>query len=71
MSCRTSQPYHDAFHVFAIEWAPEQDFELFVDGVRYESATPASMPAKAKWCSNILLHFVECCRRRRLARKSG
>jgi beta-glucanase (GH16 family) len=42
------QPYHDAFHVFTIEWTPGK-VEFFVDGVRYESVTPASMPAKAKW----------------------
>jgi len=42
------RPYHEAFHVFTLEWASDR-IEFFVDGVRYESVAAGSIPAKAKW----------------------
>ena len=44
----THQPFYKGFHLFAIEWSPER-IEFLVDGVSYESVTPAALPAGAKW----------------------
>jgi beta-glucanase (GH16 family) len=45
-------PNHDlfykAFHRFAIEWSADK-IEFFVDGVSYETVTPASLPAGVEW----------------------
>jgi beta-glucanase (GH16 family) len=38
----------DAFHVFAVEWDPNQ-VRFFVDGVAYETRTPADVPAGDTW----------------------
>ena len=42
------RPYYKDFHIFAIEWSP-QKIEFFVDGISYETVTPASLPPNAKW----------------------
>ena len=36
------------YHVYAIEWS-ENSVEFFVDGVSYETRTPASLPSGAPW----------------------
>jgi beta-glucanase (GH16 family) len=36
------------FHVYGIEWAHDS-IEWFVDGVRYATLTPASLPAGTQW----------------------
>jgi beta-glucanase (GH16 family) len=36
------------YHVYAIEWTPGR-IEFFVDGKRYQTVTPAKLPAGAKW----------------------
>ena len=40
--------FADDFHVFAIEWQPTY-VSFFVDGVLYETHTPADLPAGATW----------------------
>ena len=42
------QKFSDAFHTFAIQWAP-QVMTFSVDNVAYRTVTPASLPAGAKW----------------------
>jgi beta-glucanase (GH16 family) len=38
----------DAFHVFAIQWAPGT-ITFLVDGTSYKTVTAASLPAGAQW----------------------
>jgi len=40
--------FADDFHVFAISWAP-QTITFEVDGIPYQTVTPASLPAGATW----------------------
>jgi len=40
--------FYKAFHRFAVEWSPDR-IEFFVDGVSYETVTPASLPPGANW----------------------
>jgi beta-glucanase (GH16 family) len=40
--------FADDFHVYAVDWAPES-IEFFVDGTRYHTVTPASLPSGKKW----------------------
>ena len=40
--------FADAFHTFAIEWAPES-VRWFVDGHLYQTLTPANLPPDAPW----------------------
>jgi beta-glucanase (GH16 family) len=41
-------PYYKAFHKFTLIWSPER-LEFLVDGVSYETVTPANLPPGAKW----------------------
>jgi beta-glucanase (GH16 family) len=41
-------PIAEDFHLFAVEWEPEA-IRWYVDGVRYHTLTPASLPAGARW----------------------
>jgi beta-glucanase (GH16 family) len=38
----------DDFHVFAVEWEPEE-IRFYVDGQLYETRTPADLPAGTRW----------------------
>ncbi len=40
--------FTDDFHVFALEWEPKE-LRWYVDGALYQTLTPASLPAGAKW----------------------
>ncbi|MEO6004784.1 MAG: glycoside hydrolase family 16 protein [Opitutus sp.] len=40
-----------AYHVYSIEWSPDR-IEWFFDGAPYHTATPASLPAGARWVFN-------------------
>lgn len=40
--------FADAFHVFALEWEPEE-LRWYVDGVLYQTRTPADLPEGARW----------------------
>ncbi len=51
------RPFYKAFHRFAIEWSPDR-IEFFVDGVSYETATPASLPPTATWVFNHPFFFL-------------
>jgi beta-glucanase (GH16 family) len=50
-------PLYKAFHRFAVEWSPDR-IEFFVDGVLYETATAASLPAGANWVFNRPFFFL-------------
>jgi uncharacterized protein (TIGR03437 family) len=41
----------DDFHVYAIEWS-QDSIQWSVDGIVYHKATPASLPAGARWVFN-------------------
>ncbi|HTU43642.1 MAG TPA: glycoside hydrolase family 16 protein [Bryobacteraceae bacterium] len=43
-----SPPLSRDFHIYGIEWSPER-VEFFLDGKSYQTVTPASLPAGAKW----------------------
>jgi beta-glucanase (GH16 family) len=38
----------DEFHVFAVEWEPEE-IRFYVDGHLYETHTPSDLPPNARW----------------------
>ena len=40
--------FADAFHTFTVDWSPNS-VTWYVDGVAYESRTPADLPAGAPW----------------------
>ena len=40
--------FADDYHIYAVEWAPER-IVFMVDGQRYHTVTPASLPAGTKW----------------------
>ncbi len=40
--------FSDDFHVFAVEWEP-QAIRWYVDGVLYQTRTPADLPSGTKW----------------------
>jgi len=40
--------FADAFHVFALEWEPGE-LRWYVDGVLYQTRTPADLPPGARW----------------------
>jgi uncharacterized protein (TIGR03437 family) len=42
---------YDDYHVYALQWSPNS-VEFFVDGVSYETPTPASLPLGAPWVFN-------------------
>jgi len=42
------QRFADSFHVFAVEWEPNQ-VRYYVDGTLYETRTPADLPAGTRW----------------------
>jgi beta-glucanase (GH16 family) len=44
----TSGAFTDAFHVFAIEWEPNQ-IRWYVDGQLYQTRTPADLPPGSAW----------------------
>jgi beta-glucanase (GH16 family) len=44
-------PVADDFHVFAIEWTPDQ-IHWFVDDVNFFSATPDAIPGGTEWVYN-------------------
>jgi len=44
----TSGVFSDAFHVFAIEWEPNQ-IRWYVDGNLYQTRTPADLPPGSAW----------------------
>jgi beta-glucanase (GH16 family) len=44
----TSGAFSDAFHVFAIEWEPNQ-IRWYVDGNLYQTRTPSDLPAGSAW----------------------
>jgi beta-glucanase (GH16 family) len=48
---RGGAAYADAFHVFAIEWQPEE-IRWYVDGRQYHRVTPADLPRGAAWAFN-------------------
>jgi uncharacterized protein (TIGR03437 family) len=39
---------YDDYHVYAVEWS-QNSVEFFVDGVSYETRTPAALPSGAPW----------------------
>ena len=41
-------PFAEGFHLFAVEWEP-QAIRWYVDGVLYQTLTPAGLPAGARW----------------------
>jgi beta-glucanase (GH16 family) len=47
-SFKGSHPFAEDFHVFAVEWEPEA-IRWAVDGVQYQSKTPADLPGGARW----------------------
>jgi len=47
----TSGRFADDFHVYAVEWEPNQ-IRFYVDGHLYATRTPADLPAGAKWVYN-------------------
>jgi beta-glucanase (GH16 family) len=44
----TSGAFSDAFHVYAVEWDPNQ-IRWYVDGNLYQTRTPSDLPAGAAW----------------------
>jgi beta-glucanase (GH16 family) len=42
------QRFADDFHTFAIEWEPNA-VRFYVDGVVYQTKTPANLPAGGRW----------------------
>src|SRR5215217_5809355 len=44
----TSGAFSDAFHVFAVEWEPNQ-IRWYVDGQLYQTRTPADLPPGSAW----------------------
>ena len=46
-----SPPLSDDFHVYSVEWWPGR-VQFFLDGKPYQTVTPASLPAGAKWVSD-------------------
>jgi beta-glucanase (GH16 family) len=40
--------FADGFHVFAVEWQPDQ-IQFFVDGAPYKRITPAGLPPGTAW----------------------
>ena len=42
------QRFADDFHVFAVEWEPNQ-VRFYVDGNLYQTRTPADLPAGTRW----------------------
>lgn len=40
--------FSDGFHIFAVEWRPKR-IDFFVDQHRYQTVTPAMLPAGARW----------------------
>jgi beta-glucanase (GH16 family) len=42
------QKFFDDFHVYAVEWGPEE-IRFYVDDTLYETRTPADLPKGAKW----------------------
>ncbi|MDE1154699.1 MAG: glycoside hydrolase family 16 protein [Acidobacteriaceae bacterium] len=53
--------FADAFHVFAVEWEPEQ-IRFYVDGHLFETQTPDSIPGDKQWVFDhpffLLLNFA-------------
>jgi beta-glucanase (GH16 family) len=47
-SLREGKRFSDDFHLYAVEWEPES-IRWDVDGAKYHSATPSSLPAGARW----------------------
>ena len=45
---RTTGAFADDYHVFAVEWMPEE-IRWFVDGSQYHRTTPAALPPGATW----------------------
>ena len=43
-----SGTYGDAFHIYAIEWQPNE-IRWYVDGHQYHHMTPANLPPGTKW----------------------
>jgi len=43
-----SEPFSDDFHVFAVEWEP-QEIRFYVDNHLYATRRPSDLPAGAKW----------------------
>lgn len=43
-----SRKFSDDYHVFAVEWSPEE-IRFFVDDVLYTTRTPADLPAGKEW----------------------
>jgi beta-glucanase (GH16 family) len=44
----TTGAFSDAFHVFAVEWEPNQ-IRWYVDGNLYQTRTPADLPSGSTW----------------------
>lgn len=44
----TASRFTDAFHVFAVEWEPNQ-IRWYVDGQLYQTRAPADLPAGSAW----------------------
>jgi uncharacterized protein (TIGR03437 family) len=42
---------YDDYHIYALEWSPDS-IQFFVDGVVYNTVTPASIPAGDDWVFN-------------------
>jgi beta-glucosidase len=42
---------YDDYHVYAVEWS-QNSIQFFVDGLAYETVTPAALPAGALWAFN-------------------
>ena len=40
--------FADDYHVYAVEWVPDR-IDFLVDGTRYHTVTPASLPSGTKW----------------------
>ncbi len=44
----SSGRFADEYHIFAVEWTPDR-LEFQADGQTYQTVTPATLPAGAKW----------------------
>lgn len=49
--------FADAYHVFAVDWRPGK-IEWLLDGKVFQTLTPASLPAGAKWVFDDARHFL-------------
>jgi beta-glucanase (GH16 family) len=48
VSSADGRPFAAAFHVFSVEWEPDQ-IRWYVDGQRYQTRRPSDLPAGSRW----------------------